>query len=256
MRDLQSEPDNRNIPIDKVGVKNLRYPICLSDKFHKKQHTIASINMYVNLPHNFRGTHMSRFVEILNRFHREIAIQNIGNILRTMKQELNAESAHLEMAFPYFILKRAPISGEVGLMEYQCRFLGDFTDKVRLVLEVSVPITTLCPCSKALSTKSAHNQRGIIKVQVRFRGFLWIEDLIELVEDCGSSPVYSLLKREDEKYVTEHAYEHPVFVEDIVRNVAIKLENCPQIIWYKIETESYESIHNHDAYASLEKKIH
>jgi GTP cyclohydrolase I len=254
MRDIQAEPDTRNIPIDKVGVKNLRYPISLSDKFHKKQHTVANINMYVNLPHNFRGTHMSRFVEILNRFHREIAIHNIGNILKTMKQELNAESAHIEMAFPYFILKKAPISGEVGLMEYQCRFLGDLADKVRLILEVSVPITTLCPCSKELATKSAHNQRGLIKVQVRFRGFLWIEDLIELVEDCGSSPVYSLLKREDEKYVTEHAYEHPAFVEDVVRNVALRLESHPAIIWYKVETESYESIHNHDAYASLEKR--
>lgn len=254
MRDVQSDQDFRNVNIDKVGVKNLRYPILLSDKAHKQQHTVAQINMYVNLPHNFRGTHMSRFVEILNQFHREIAIQNIGTILKTMKQELNAESAHIEMNFPYFIEKKAPVTGEIGLMEYQCKLLGDITDKIRLVLCVSVPITTLCPCSKEMAEKSAHNQRGEIKVCIRFKGFFWIEDLIELVENCASSPVYSLLKREDEKYVTEHAYQNPVFVEDVVRNVALKLDAQGEIIWYRVETESYESIHNHDAYASIEKK--
>jgi GTP cyclohydrolase I len=211
--------------------------------------------MYVSLPHNFRGTHMSRFVEILSRFHHEIAIHNIGQILKTMKQELAAESAHIEMEFPYFIEKKAPVSGALGLMEYQCRFIGSLTDKVKLTLAVSVPIITLCPCSKEMSEKSAHNQRGQIRVEIRFKGFFWIEDLIELIEDCASSPIYSLLKREDEKYVTEHAYENPVFVEDVVRNVAVKLDSHPDITWYRVETESYESIHNHDAYASLEKKI-
>lgn len=255
MRDIQNDQDFRNINIDKVGVKNLHYPIFLSDKAHKRQHTIAQINMYVNLPHSFRGTHMSRFVEILNQFHREIAIHNIGAILKTMKQELNAESAHIEMEFPYFIEKKAPVSGEVGLMEYRCKFLGDLTEKIRLVLGVAVPITTLCPCSKEMAEKGAHNQRAEIRAQVRFKGFIWIEDLIELIENCASSPVYSLLKREDEKYVTEHAYQNPVFVEDVVRNVALKLESQPDITWYKVETESYESIHNHDAYASLEKKL-
>jgi len=255
VRELQNEPDSRNIDIDKVGVKNLRYPILLSDKAHKQQHTIAQINMYVNLPHNFRGTHMSRFVEILSRFHREIAIHNIGTILKTMKQELNAESAHIEMEFPYFVEKKAPVSGAVGLMEYRCSFLGNLTDKTRLILGVAVPITTLCPCSKEMAEKSAHNQRGEIRVKIRFKGFFWIEDLIELIENCASSPIYSLLKREDEKYVTNHAYQNPVFVEDVVRNVALKLETHPAITWYRVETESYESIHNHDAYASLEKKI-
>ena len=255
MRDIQNECDTRNINIDKVGIKNLRYPILLSDKAHKQQHTIAQINMYVNLPHNFRGTHMSRFVEILSRFHREIAIHNIGAILKTMKQELNAESAHIEMEFPYFIEKKAPVSGAVGLMEYRCNFIGNLADKTRLVLGVAVPITTLCPCSKDMAEKSAHNQRGEIRVQVRFKGFFWIEDLIELIENCASSPIYSLLKREDEKYVTEQAYENPVFVEDVARNVAQKLDATSDITWYKVEVESYESIHNHDAYAALEKKI-
>lgn len=254
MRDIQNDGDFRNIGIDKVGVKNLRYPILLSDKAHKRQHTIAQINMYVNLPHNFRGTHMSRFVEILNQFRREIAIHNIGTILKTMKQELNAESAHIEMEFPYFIEKKAPVSSAIGLMEYRCKFIGDLTDRIRLILGVAVPITTLCPCSKEMAQKSAHNQRGEIRVAVRFKGFFWIEDLIELIENCASSPVYSLLKREDEKYVTEHAYDNPVFVEDVVRNVAQKLDTNSDITWYKVETESYESIHNHDAYAAIEKK--
>lgn len=255
MREVQNEQDFRNIDIDKVGVKNLRYPILLSDKAHKQQHTVAQINMYVNLPHNFRGTHMSRFVEILSRFHREIAIHNIGQILKTMKQELNAESAHIEMEFPYFIEKKAPVSGAIGLMEYQCRFIGNLTDKIKVILGVSVPIITLCPCSKEMSEKSAHNQRGQIRVEIRFKGFFWIEDLIELIENCASGPIYSLLKREDEKFITEHAYDNPVFVEDVVRNVAVKLDSHPDITWYRVETESYESIHNHDAYASLEKKI-
>lgn len=254
MSEIQNQTDERQIEIDKVGVKNLRYPIYLSDKAQVRQHTIANINMFVNLPHHFRGTHMSRFIEILNRFHREIAIHNVGTILKAMKEELNAESAHLEMEFPYFIEKEAPVSKATGLMEYRCRFIGNLKDKVRLILGVVVPITTLCPCSKEMAEKSAHNQRGEVRVLIRFRGFFWIEDLISLVENCASSPIYSLLKREDEKYVTELAYNNPVFVEDVVRNVAQKLDSHPDITWYSVEAESFESIHNHDAYAYLEKK--
>ncbi|MDZ7262621.1 MAG: GTP cyclohydrolase FolE2 [candidate division KSB1 bacterium] len=250
---MQNETDRRNIEIDKVGVKNLRYPIVLSDKAHDRQHTVANINMYVNLPHQFRGTHMSRFIEILNKYRREIAIRNMGAILREMKSKLNAESAHIEIEFPYFIEKSAPVSGAKALMEYTCRFIGSLNDKIKLYLGVSVPVTTLCPCSKELAEKGAHNQRGEIRVLVRFKGLLWIEDLIELVEDCASSPVYSLLKREDEKFVTEQAYNNPTFVEDVVRNVAARLEQNEHISWYSVEVESYESIHNHDAYALVEK---
>jgi GTP cyclohydrolase I len=254
VRDVQSERDYRRIEIDKVGVKNLRYPIVLSDKAHKRQHTVANINLYVNLPHEFRGTHLSRFIEVLNRFRREIAVTNIGTILKAVKTELSAESAHVEMEFPYFIEKPAPVSGESGLMEYTCRFIGVLEDKVHILLGVTVPVTTLCPCSKEMAKAGAHNQRGEISVLVRFKGFLWLEDVIELVENCGSSPVYSLLKREDEKYVTEQAYENPVFVEDVVRNCAEKLEAHPNITWYSAEVLSHESIHNHDAYAYIEKK--
>jgi GTP cyclohydrolase I len=197
---------------------------------------------------------MSRFVEILNRFHREIAVTNIGSILKAVKTELAAESAHLEMEFPYFIEKAAPVSRETGLMEYQCEFIGTMEDRVSILLGATVPVTTLCPCSKELASAGAHNQRAEIRVLVRFTGFLWLEDVIELVESSGSSPVYSLLKREDEKYVTEHAYDNPAFVEDVVRNCAEKLEVHPNITWYSVEVLSHESIHNHDAYAYVEKK--
>ncbi|MBN1349119.1 GTP cyclohydrolase I FolE2 [candidate division KSB1 bacterium] len=254
MRDVQSDIDIRNIEIDKVGVKNLRYPIVLSDKAHQEQHTVARINMYVNLPHHFRGTHMSRFIELLNRFRREIAVTNIGAILREMKKRLNAESAHLEIEFPYFIEKTAPISKAKALMEYKCRFVGSFTDKIRLFMGASVPVQTVCPCSKEIASEGAHNQRGIIDVFVAFRGFLWLEDLIALIEECASSQVYSLLKREDEKFITENAYKNPTFVEDVARNVALKLNRQENISWYSVEVESFESIHNHDAYAAIEKK--
>ncbi len=254
MKDIQTENDIRRIEIDKVGVKDLRYPIVLWDKAHDKQHTVASINMYVNLPHQFRGTHMSRFVEILNKYRREIAVRNMGQILKDMKESLNAESAHLEIEFPYFVEKEAPISGAKSLMGYRCKFVGSLTDKVRLHLGVSVPINTLCPCSKELSEKGAHNQRGEVRVLVKFKGLLWIEDLIELVEGCASSPVYSLLKREDEKYVTESAYNNPTFVEDVVRNAAERLEREENVTWYSVEAENFESIHNHNAYACVEKR--
>ena len=254
MRDIQTEKARRSIEIDKVGVKDLRYPIVLWDRAHDNQHTVANINMYVNLPHRFRGTHMSRFVEILNKYRREIAIRNMGAILKDMKRSLNAESAHLEIEFPYFVEKEAPVSREKGLMGYQCRFVGSLTDKVRLHVGVSVPITTLCPCSKELSQSGAHNQRGEVRVMAEFKGLLWIEDLIELVETCASSPVYSLLKREDEKYVTEHAYANPTFVEDVVRSVAEKLEHQENVTWYSVEAENFESIHNHNAYAYVEKR--
>ncbi len=254
MLSSKKECNWQKIDIDKVGVKELNYPILLSDKAHKQQHTIAQINMYVNLPHRFRSTHMSRFIAILNKFHREIAIHNMGKILKAMKEDLKAESAHLEMEFPYFIEKKAPVTKATGLMEYRCKFIGALTDKIRLLLGVTVPMLTLCPCSKEMSKKGAHNQRGEIRVMTRFKGFLWIEDIIELVENCASSPVYSLLKKSDEKFVTDHAYDNPVFVEDVARNVAEKLEDHPKVTWYNVEVESHESIHNHDAYAYIEKK--
>ncbi|HDP99908.1 MAG TPA: GTP cyclohydrolase I FolE2 [bacterium] len=254
MRDVQNETDHRHIEIDMVGVKNLKYPIVLKDKAIDKQHTIATINMFVNLPHHFRGTHMSRFIEILNKYRREIDIHSMGNIMKEMKERLNAESAHLELEFPYFIEKQAPISKAKSLMEYQCRFIGVLNDRMKILLGVSVPILTVCPCSKEISRHGAHNQRGEVRLLLKFKGFLWIEDVIEMVEQCASGSIYSLLKREDEKFITESSYENPTFVEDVVRNVATKLNQIENILWYQVEAESYESIHHHDAYACVSKK--
>ncbi len=242
----------RRIDIDKVGVKDIRYPIVVLDKKSRYQHTVASVNLYVDLPHHFKGTHMSRFIEILNEHRGEITIKSFPEILTRMKKRFNATTAHLEVEFPYFIEKRAPISRARGLMEYRCRFCGALKDTLDFMLEVRVPVLTLCPCSKEISQYGAHNQRGAVTVGARFRGFVWIEDIVDVVEASASSPVYSLLKRRDEKYVTEHAYENPMFVEDVVRETALNLRRLEEITWARIEAENMESIHNHSAYACLE----
>ena len=253
MEDIQNHKDDRNIDIDQVGVKGIRYPITVLDKNLGKQQTVAKINMYVNLPRYYKGTHMSRFVEVLNEHSSRISLQNFSDILSEVKERLNAESAHMEITFPYFIRKHAPVSGSEGLMEYQCCFKGSVNKKIDLVTAIRVPICTLCPCSKEISEFGAHNQRGEVRLQVRFKKFVWIEDLIKLVEEAASTDVYSVLKREDEKFVTERAYENPKFVEDIVRDIAVKLNNDPNITWFAVESENFESIHNHNAYAYIEK---
>jgi GTP cyclohydrolase I len=209
--------------------------------------------MYVNLPRYYKGTHMSRFVEILNEHSRRISLQNFSEILEEMKRRLNAESAHMEITFPYFINKEAPVTRSEGLMEYKCTFKGSLNEGSDVVTVIHVPISTLCPCSKEISEFGAHNQRGEVRLQVRFKKFIWIEDLIRLVEEMASTDVYSVLKREDEKYVTERAYNNPKFVEDIVRDIAKKLNDDPNITWFSVESENFESIHNHSAYAYIEK---
>jgi GTP cyclohydrolase I len=253
MKDIQNHRDDRNIDIDQVGVKGIRYPITVLDKDMGEQQTVAEINMYVNLPRYYKGTHMSRFVEILNEHSRRISLQNFAEILQEMKDRLNAESAHMEIRFPYFINKLAPVTGSSGLMEYKCAFKGSLNSGSDLVVMIHVPISTLCPCSKEISDFGAHNQRGEVRLQVRFKKFVWIEDLIKLVEESASCEVFSVLKREDEKYVTEKAYDNPMFVEDIVRDIAVKLSNDPNITWFTVESENFESIHNHNAYAYIEK---
>ena len=252
MPDMQKSRDTRNIAIDKVGVKDIRYPIVVQDKHREEQHTVARVNMFVDLPHHFKGTHMSRFIEVLNLYHGEISINNLGTILAEMKQRLGSGTAHLELEFPYFIEKRAPASGARGLMEYQCRMLGSLGEQFDFVLEASVPVTSLCPCSKEISDRGAHNQRSMVNVQIRYRDHIWLEDLIEWVEGCASAPVYSLLKREDEKAVTEQAYDNPMFVEDMVRAITEKLKSVPEITWFQVQCENFESIHNHSAYAQVE----
>jgi GTP cyclohydrolase I len=256
MIDIQSQPDNRNIPIDKVGVKDIRYPITVFDRKNSVQHTVATINMYVDLPTHFKGTHMSRFIEILHLFRSEVSLKNISKLLKQMKTTLNAASAHIEITFPYFIEKAAPVSKSKGLIDYTCKIVGssDRTDAIDLMAEVIVPISTVCPCSKEISDYGAHNQRGKVRTQLRFKKFIWFEDIITFVEQSASSDVYAILKREDEKYVTEKAYNNPMFVEDVVRSIAEKLRDDENITWFAVSAENFESIHNHSAYAFIESK--
>jgi GTP cyclohydrolase I len=223
------------------------------DRKKKFQHTVARINMYVDLPHQFKGTHMSRFIEILNSYREEIALDKLEIMLAEMKKKLGASTAHLEMEFPYFIEKRAPVSKARSLMEYTCSFSATLSEEFDFMLGIRIPVTSLCPCSKELSDYGAHNQRSLISIKVKYSNFIWIEDLVSLVEECGSSPVYSLLKRVDEKHVTEQAYENPKFVEDIVREATEKLLAEPDITWFSVEAENFESIHKHSAYAFIER---
>ncbi|MHC4600186.1 MAG: GTP cyclohydrolase FolE2 [Planctomycetota bacterium] len=255
MEDVQSQRDGRNIEVDKVGVKNLRYPIVVLDRRNKEQPTVANANMYVRLPHRFRGTHMSRFLEILNDVRGRISIGNIHEILQKTRAALDSEEAHLELTFPYFIEKEAPVTGARSLMEYRCTFLASQGKEMDFVLGVEVPVHTLCPCSREISEEGAHNQRSVVRVRVRFKDFVWIEDLVALVEGCASSPIYPLLKREDEKFVTEQAYRNPRFAEDVVRQVSQALERVENVVWYSVESENQESIHNHSAYAFVERDL-
>ncbi|MDB6150891.1 MAG: cyclohydrolase FolE2 [Chthoniobacter sp.] len=254
LTDTQNEPDYRRIPIDRVGVKALRFPMQVRDKARATQHTIATVALTVDLPHHFKGTHMSRFVEVLNEFGPELHVDNITDLLRALTLRLDSECAHVDIEFPFFLSKRAPVTEAVGLMDYTARFAATIENgKVDFIVTVLVPVTTLCPCSKAISEHGAHNQRGLVTYSIRCHKPLWIEDMIRLVEDSASSELYSLLKRPDEKAVTERAYENPVFVEDLVRDIAARSDEEPQIVWYRVEAENYESIHNHNAYALVER---
>jgi len=255
MIDIQNQKDDRNIDIKKVGVKGLKYPITVLDRNNGTQPVNATINMYVNLIHRFKGTHMSRFVEVLNEIREQVNIRTFHSILEKIRVKLHAESAHIEIEFPYFIEKTAPLSRAKSLMEYHCQFLGTCTDSTMdFVVGMVVPVTTVCPCSKEISRAGAHNQRSIVTVRLRFRKFFWIEDVIKLIEESASGEVFSLLKRVDEKFVTEKGYENPMFVEDVVRNVAGRLSQDPNFTWYSVEAENFESIHNHSAYAYVEKE--
>jgi GTP cyclohydrolase I len=250
--DTQNQNDKRDIPIDKVGIKSLKYPIVVKDKDNGIQHTIATISMTVDLPKEFKGTHMSRFVEVLMN-KKEIHIDSIYEILKEMQNKLNSQSAHIELEFPYFKEKLAPVSKKPSLIDYMIRYHAVVNkDKKDLIMTVVVPVKTLCPCSKNISKYGAHNQRGEVTVSVRFTDNVWFEDIISIIESSASSELFTLLKREDEKYVTEKAYENPVFVEDVVRNVVMKLKANESILWYSVEAENFESIHNHNAYAMIE----
>jgi len=253
MPDVQGSGDQRNIFINQVGVKDVHYPITLKQADGGTQHTVARINLYVSLPRERKGTHMSRFLEILNTHHRQMTPEQIIPILHEMKTKLNAETAHIELEFPYFIEKAAPVTGARGLMDYVAMFEGTSNGTDDFILGVKVPATSLCPCSKEISQYGAHNQRCELTARVRFKGNLWIEELVRIMEAAASAPVYAVLKRPDEKFVTEQAYDNPKFVEDIIRDLALGFEKEDRITWYSIESENFESIHNHNAYAMIER---
>ncbi len=252
--DVQGSADTRQIAINKVGVKSIRHPMRIRDQNGGLQHTIATFNMYVGLPHNFKGTHMSRFVEILNGHEREISVESFPVMLSEMVERLEAETGHIEMNFPYFINKAAPVSGVQSLMDYEVTLIGDICHgEIVTSIKVVVPVTSLCPCSKKISERGAHNQRSHVTITARATEFVWIEELIRVAEEEASCELYGLLKRPDEKHVTERAYDNPKFVEDMVRDVAARLNADSRILAYVVESENFESIHNHSAYALIER---
>lgn len=256
--DVQSREDLRQIPINKVGIRDIQHPITVLDRSGGEQHTVGTFNMYVDLPHNFKGTHMSRFVEILEENNTEFSVKSYRSILHRMRERLEAERGHIELSFAYFIRKRAPVSGVESLMNYQATLIGDSSDQggeehSEITVKVQVPVTSLCPCSKGISEYGAHNQRSHITISAKSDELIWIEDLVDIAEAEASSELYGILKRPDEKFVTERAYDNPKFVEDLVRDIAIALNNESRVHAYVVEAENFESIHNHSAYAMIER---
>ncbi len=257
MKDVQNEKDLRNIPINKVGVNNVKYPLSVINREGNIIHTVANINMYVDLPHHYRGTHMSRFLEIISKHNVNLNFHNLDNILKDIRRKFDCKKAHLEINFPYFINKKAPISKISSPLEYECKVECemDEDEKLKLITEVKVPVTTLCPCSKEISENGAHNQRADVIIRIKSSRLIWFEELIEIGEKSASAPIFTLLKRSDEKYLTEHAYKNPRFVEDTARDIVLKLRKDQRIKWYSVEVISYESIHKHNAYACITELI-
>lgn len=254
IEDVQGGADTRRIPINKVGIKDIHHPVRVRDRSGGDQHTIANFNMYVNLPHDFKGTHMSRFVEILNNHEREISVKSFREMMVELTDRLDADSGHIEMRFKYFVNKKAPISGVESLLDYEASLIGERRAGRNIInIKVVVPVTSLCPCSKKISDYGAHNQRSHVTIQARVDSFMWIEELIEIAESEASCELYGILKRPDEKYVTERAYQNPKFVEDIVRDIAVRLNADERVRAYVVESENFESIHNHSAYALIER---
>ena len=253
MRDIQSEQDTRAVPLQKVGVKGVKYPVTVLDKNSSKQNTTASVDLFVNLPHNYKGTHMSRFIEVFHKYHEDISMHHFLDMLEEIRLKLDAQKAYGRIEFPYFIEKKAPVTESAGIMQYKCSYEGEVSEggDRHFYISIQVPVATLCPCSKAISEYGAHNQRGVVSVRLLYKEFFWIEDVIETIESCASTPLYTLLKRQDEKYVTEHAYETPRFVEDVVREVYLGLKKLG-FSQFSVEAENDESIHNHNAYAYAE----
>ena len=251
LNDVANERPEAEIPIDRVGVKGVRLPVRVLDRERDHQDTIATVDMFVDLPAHFRGTHMSRFVEILYVYRDNVNYRTMAYILREMVARFDAARAHIAISFPYFVEKAAPASGDKSFLEVRARFIGDFVDRYRFSLGVTVPVANLCPCSKEISDAGAHNQRGDVYVELESRHIIWIEEVVAWAEEAASAPLFALLKREDEKAVTETAYGRPRFVEDVVRHLADELEKDKRVASYRVECTNYESIHQHDAYAAI-----
>ncbi len=253
MVDIQSMRDDRRIPIQKVGIKGLRYPVTLRDKARGQQHTTATVDLFVDLPHEFKGTHMSRFIEVFESHRLDLSMPRFLEMLGELRTNLKAETAYAELRFPYFIEKTAPISGQSSMMSYDCKYIGKVGPSGHeFDVAVSVPVQTVCPCSKAISNYGAHNQRGVVTLTLALGPFFWIEDMVAIVEASASSGLYTLLKREDEKFVTEKAYDSPRFVEDLVREIYRAVDALGKFPRFSVEAENFESIHNHSAYAYVE----
>jgi GTP cyclohydrolase IB len=255
MKDVQNLADQRGIAIQKVGVSDVHLPFLIKTKNGDFQSVLANIRLVVDLPEEYKGTHMSRFIDILNEWRQQpVSFKEMALILGDIITRLAAKSANVDIYFKYFIEKEAPVSGMKSLLDYDCQFSGSLVEGEELdfTLGVTVPFTSVCPCSKEISIYGAHNQRGLMRVKVKHRPgkFIWIEDLVRKMEAQGSAPVYSLLKREDEKYLTETAYENPKFVEDVLRDLVLMLRGLNGVTWFEVECENYESIHNHSAYAA------
>ncbi len=262
--DVQNQHDPRGLPIDRVGIAGLRYPIIVLDREQGRQQTVAQVTMSVNLSHNFKGTHMSRFVEVLNEHRGEVTMRTLPTVLAVLRERLRAESAYITVEFPYFVERTAPESGARAPMDYECTFRAEASGESEedFVLAVRVPVASVCPCSKAISDYGAHNQRGYVTIEIRTvrsddgrPELVWIEELIDLAEQSASAPVYPLVKRVDERHLTMQAYDNPVFVEDMVRNAAERLERDPRIAWFRVHARNDESIHNHSVFAQIERDL-
>ncbi|MCG9895601.1 MAG: GTP cyclohydrolase FolE2, partial [Fimbriimonadaceae bacterium] len=252
--DIQKTPDTRNIPIDRVGVRKVKYPIMVLDRARERQHTIGDFTLTVDLPSEFKGTHMSRFLEVLNEHEGEISVQALPNLLHGLRERLKAEKAHVTVRFPFFVTKHAPVTGKPGMMEFDCGFDAEINGSFKCALLLKIPVATLCPCSKEISKYGAHNQRGWVTVRVESGDHIWLEEVIDMIEGSASCALYPVLKRPDEKWVTERAYENPRFVEDLVREVALRFDDDSRITGYEIEVENEESIHAHNAYAVIRRQ--
>ncbi len=250
LEDTQNEPDQRDVPIHRVGIRELKFPLRFRDADGAVQPTIAEVGMSVALPADVRGTHMSRFVSILSEEAEEISVAGMPALMRVVNERLEAEGSTVTFDFPFFLTKEAPVTKSPGKIDYGVHIdTVCENDEVTTSLSIEVPVTTLCPCSRNISQRGAHNQRGVVTVTVEGSKLPSLKSLIELVEGCGSAELYSVLKRPDEKHVTEFAYDRPVFVEDLVRNVAVRLKKLKGVSSYQIEGENFESIHNHNAFA-------